>query len=177
MGGTDPVISLRDLQRCLQLRDSTPFLVGGLVLSADGDSFEKGAFSFPVLVVAAAFVYGGWKIGSIPASAAEPGHTFQFISAITFLIANKLINYAAGALETPEASLLPASACPPSLTENINLLLMLSIMEAHNSKINYFASEWMTFLGVRCWPIFLGAPCTIFCGSGLSVLTTENKFY
>lgn len=177
MGGTDPVISLRDLQRCLQVRDSTPFLVGGLVLSADGDSFEKGVLSFPGLVTAAAFVYGGWKIGSIPASAAEPGHTFQFISAITFLIADKLINYAAGALETPEASLLPASACPPSLTESINLLLMLSIMEAHNSKINYFASEWMTFPWCPLLADFSGGSLYHFLWKCAECLTTENKFY
>lgn len=143
MGGTDPVISLRDLQMCLQVRDSTPFLVCGFLLSAGGDSFENRAFHFPVSLTADAFVYGGWKVGSVPA--AEPGRTFQFISTITFLIANKLINYAIGALKTPEASLLPASACSPSLTENINLLLMLSVMEVHNSKINSFASEWMTF--------------------------------
>lgn len=114
---------------------------------------------------------------SIPASAAEPGHTFQIISTITFLIADKLINYAAGALETPEASLLPASACPPSPTENINLLLTLSVMETHNSKINYFASEWMAF---PCCPLladFPGGSLYHFLWKRAKCLTTENKFY
>lgn len=82
--------------------------------------------TFPVPLTAAACVYGGRKVGSDPASAAEPGHTFQLISTITFLIANKLISYATGASETPKASLLPASGQSPPLTENINLLLTLA---------------------------------------------------
>lgn len=45
---------------------------------------------------------GGWEVGSVPALA---GHTSQFISSATFLIANKLINYAAGALKTPVVTL------------------------------------------------------------------------
>lgn len=130
---------------CLEVTDSTSVLVWVLVLSESGDSFGHGYCSqFPSFFDSSFFcVDGGWKAGSVSVVA---GHTFQFIRSVTFLIANKLINHTAGALKTPAATLLPISARPPSLTENIYLLLILSIMELHNSEINYLGSEWMKFL-------------------------------
>lgn len=119
----------------------------------------------------------GRKAVSQPQLQNLPGHTFQFISTITFLIANKLINYATGALKTPEASLLPASARSPSLTENINLLLMLSIMEVHNSKFNYFPSEWMTFPWCPLLAGFSGGSLYPFLWEPAKCLASDNKFY
>lgn len=46
--------------------------------------------------------------------------------------------------------------------ENINLLLIPGIMEVHNSKVNSLGSEWLNFLGVLCWLIFLEARGTVF---------------
>lgn len=170
---------------CLKVRDSTSVLVWGLILSARGDSFGDGGPQLFSLFDSSLFcVDGGWKVGSILALAADrleggsapalAGHTFQFISTVTFLIANKLINYAAGALKTPVVTALPISACSPSLTENINLLLVLSIMEIHNSKINYFGSEWVNFFWRPLLADFPGGSLYCFPWKHGKCLAAEN---
>lgn len=93
---------------------------------------------------------GGWKVGSVPAFA---GHTFQFISSVTFLIADKLINYAAGALKTPMVTLpCRKHKSPPDSRHN----------GGPQFQSESLGSEWLNFLGVLCWLIFLEARGTVF---------------
>lgn len=112
------------------------------------------------LLTTASFVQ---MVGSVPALA---GHTSPFISSVTFLIANKLINYAAGALKTLVVTLPPA--------ENINLLLIPGVLEVHNSRISSLGSEWLSFLWCPLLAGFPGGPRYCFPRRRVECLAAEN---